>query len=830
VKRPAAIVLGAAALLVIVILRGVLSPGADRLPGIDSGNLYAWEVYTRSVLADGQLPFWNPYHFAGTPHLADPQTTVFYPPALLLRWLPVPAFLGWMVALHLWIAAAGALFAARAIGLGWMAAAASAIAVMLGGSVPGWVHDGHLLLIYSVAWVPWAFGLAILSVRSGRLFPDGRLVAVLVLQFLSGYLQGSLYLAAALTFYYLFSVAWPPVAEATAASTATVPRWTPIVQLGTLALLSGAAAAFLLLPAATLVSQSGRSAGLTYREALDGSWQIRDVSTLLFPFYGAVDSPPHRYLSDRLAYVGWILTAFAPFAFFRRDRLRIAIFLGLVALAACTLALGDEGGLFRLQYQLLPGLRVPGRVLFLATVSLALLGALGLEAFLAMAAERRWRLAMPAVISGIAIAAATMVVRAEPQTTPLGPGWPWLPVALAGSILAVAMAALIRWRRVALIVALAAVVVDVTALTARAVSTVPMEPAATIRQWIGPSDGGRAISLCENRVGAREFLQNREPTLDGLPGLHLRDYADWAFVAKSGDVPPLGGLYHRIGSEGDAPARRDMIDMANVTRVVACTHDASGQLAGLTVQRNDGAWPRAVWACSAEDVTRREAIAHMIRGRYEAAGQLEPRRYIKVRWAPAVDHARQVELESIHHLQDGVRLEGVTWRYLLGDASIDAVLAIMRDPEVEDTHGVDRATGAFMPTAELEDSIPDIPGGDRERMLLPGSQICGSHGTVDVTVMDRPDGRVSAHVDAPTDGFVFFSEPAYSERRATIDGRRVPALRANLTFIAVAVPAGQHDVELHYTPSRFYLGSVISSLTAAGYGFAFIKRRRGKLR
>ena len=818
-RRPAVIFLIGAALLAVAVLRGALNPSADRLPGIDSGNLYAWEVYTRSVLADGHLPFWNPYHFAGTPHLADPQTTVFYPPALLLRWLPVPAFLGWMMALHLWIAAAGTLFAARVLGLGWLAASASAVAVMLGGSAPGWIHDGHLLLMYSVAWLPWAFGLAVVSIRSGRVVPDGRLVAVLVLQFLSGYLQGTLYVGAALAFFYLFSVAWPE---------ASVKRWTPLGQLVVLGLLCACAAAFLLLPAATLISQSGRSGGLSYGEAVTGSWQIRDLTSLLFPFYGVPDTPPHRYLADHLAYVGWILTACAPFAFFRRDRLRVAVFLGLVVAGVCLLALGDAGGLFRLQYALFPGLRVPGRVLFIATFSLALLGGIGLEAFLALAMERRWRLVIPATVSCAMLAAATAIVLSGPHATAGGPGWPWMPAVLTASLLAIAVAALFRWQRVALVVALSAVVLDVTALNAGAVNTVPIEAESSIRQWIGPPDGGRAISLCESRVSAREFLQARESTLDGLPGLHLRSYADWAFVAKTGQVPPRGGLYRRVGSEGESPARQDMIDMASVTRVVTCTHDASGQLSGLTVQRNERAWPRAVWVCSGEDVSRREAIAHMIRGRYDASGRLEPRRYMKVRWAPAVDKTRQAALERAHRLEAGVWLEGTTWRYLLGDASIDAVLAIMRDPEVEDTHGVDRATGAFMPTGELQDSVPEIAGGDAERMLLPGQESCTDRADVDVTVMDRPDGRVSAHVNARTDGFLFFSEPSYPERTAAIDGRPVPALRANLAFTAVAVPAGEHTVELRYTPSRFYVGLLISGMTAVGYAVVFVRRPRRK--
>ncbi len=826
-KPPAVIFLGGSALLLVLLLRGILDPSVDRLPGIDSGNIYAWEIYTRSVLADWKLPFWNPYHFAGTPHLADPQTTVLYPPAMLLRWLPVPAFLGWMLALHLWIAGAGTLFAARAIGAGWMTASAAAVAVMLGGSVSGWIHGGHLLLIYSAAWVPWALGLAIVSVRSGRVLPDGRLVAVLVLQFLAGYLQGSLYVAAAVSLYFVFSMVWPTSPDD--GPTMRPRRWAPLAQLAMLGVVCAGAAAFQLWPAAVLVAEAGRSGGLPYREALDGSWQIRDLVTLLFPFYAITEEPPFRMLPDRLAYVGWILIAFAPFAFFSRERLRTAVFLGVLVAIALTIALGDAGGLYRLHYALFPGLRVPGRVLFLATVGLALLGALGLEAFVSLAMRREWiRLVVPAVITGAGGSLAFAALGGDRAAVPPAHGWPWIPIVLAVSLVTVVAAGVSGWRRLALVTALAAVVVDLTTLGLGAVGTVPVETDAEIRRWIGPPAGGRALSLCENRVSAREFLQNREPTVDGLPGLHLRDYADWAFITKSGDVPPGGGLYHRIGSEGEQPARRDLLDMANVSRVVACRRSADGRLTGVEVQRNERAWPRAVWVCAAEEVSRREAIARIIRGRYDASGRLQPRHYIKLRWAAGMPDARRVELEQRHHLQDGVVVDGVTWKYLLGDASLDAVLAIMRDPEVDDTHGVDRATGAFMPTDELQDSIPEIPGDDTATMLLPSTTACPGQGHVDLRVMDQPDGRVVARVVAPADGYVFFSEPYYTERRATVDGRRVPMSRANLTFTAIAVPAGQHEVELQYAPWSFYLGSLISGATAAGYAFVLVRRPRRK--
>ena len=173
----AAAILCGLSILVFITFRDVLVAEDDVLPGRDSVNLYVWEIYTRTVLATGKLPFWNPFHFAGTPHLADVQTTVLYPPAMLLRWLPPGAFLSSMAALHIWIAGAGVLFLARVIGLGWLAATAAAVAGMLGGSAGARLHNGHLLLLYCAAWLPWALGFAIMSIRRATLLPHPGLVS-----------------------------------------------------------------------------------------------------------------------------------------------------------------------------------------------------------------------------------------------------------------------------------------------------------------------------------------------------------------------------------------------------------------------------------------------------------------------------------------------------------------------------------------------------------------------------------------------------------------------------------------------------------------------------
>ena len=51
-------------------------------------------------------------------------------------------------------------------------------------------------------------------------------------------------------------------------------------------------------------------------------------------------------------------------------------------------------------------------------------------------------------------------------------------------------------------------------------------------------------------------------------------------------------------------------------------------------------------------------------------------------------------------------------------------------------------------------------------------------------------------VNAPRDGIVFFSETYYPDRRAWVDGTRIPRMKVDLAFTAVRVPAGTHRIEL----------------------------------
>ncbi|MBF8300858.1 MAG: hypothetical protein HW394_1228, partial [Acidobacteria bacterium] len=63
---------------------------------------------------------------------------------------------------------------------------------------------------------------------------------------------------------------------------------------------------------------------------------------------------------------------------------------------------------------------------------------------------------------------------------------------------------------------------------------------------------------------------------------------------------------------------------------------------------------------------------------------------INVRWKPIEDEARR-DRESRYRLDAGDRLDGTTWTYALRDTSPGNIASLVRDPLVDDTHGLDRA-------------------------------------------------------------------------------------------------------------------------------------------
>jgi uncharacterized membrane protein YfhO len=71
--------------------------------------------------------------------------------------------------------------------------------------------------------------------------------------------------------------------------------------------------------------------------------------------------------------------------------------------------------------------------------------------------------------------------------------------------------------------------------------------------------------------------------------------------------------------------------------------------------------------------------------------------------------------------------------------------------------------------------------------------------------------RWQAHVSLPQAGYLLQREAWYPGWRARVDGIETPVLRADVLFRAIALDAGEHDVELFFDSASFWQGALLSA-------------------
>ncbi|MDW8352741.1 MAG: hypothetical protein RML99_12600, partial [Anaerolineae bacterium] len=82
---------------------GIRVPHNELLSDLILEN-YPWKRFIIGSLAQGELPLWNPYLFAGVPFLAAGQHSAMYPFSLLYYVLPLEKAYGWFTVLQLGLA------------------------------------------------------------------------------------------------------------------------------------------------------------------------------------------------------------------------------------------------------------------------------------------------------------------------------------------------------------------------------------------------------------------------------------------------------------------------------------------------------------------------------------------------------------------------------------------------------------------------------------------------------------------------------------------------------------------------------------------------------
>lgn len=421
--RRAGLLLGLIALVVlpVVVYLPLLQPG--RAPADFDAYTFIYPYRHALALAwehGNPFPQWDNSIYLGVPFLADIQAAALYPLSLLFLIIRGPAAMDWSMVVTLMIAGPGMfLYARRAAGLRLWGSLAAAVAYVLSSQMT--VHLAQLNQSGTFCWTPWlmlAFDRA--AARPGRRVAAA-VAALSALTVLAGHTQ-----QAYLTFLCAGIAGllrlWPSIRRARwGRSAAVVATWVSGVVLG--ACLSAAQ----LLPTLQLVHYSFREGGLTLVEANVSPLPLRGVLGSILPHYTAALGPEWTG-----ACTGAVVLVMAGIALIGRWRRGAIVYWTVVTLLAIWAATGSEGELFKVLFRVLPGMdlfRVPGRILLISTVGLALLAGHGVRTAqqLAVAARRRrWRgraAATVGITAALVVATSVLTLDVSGVTVPRDLRW-----------------------------------------------------------------------------------------------------------------------------------------------------------------------------------------------------------------------------------------------------------------------------------------------------------------------------------------------------------------------------------------------------------------------
>lgn len=155
-------------------------------------QIIPWKIFSIKSLKEEIIPLWNPYNFAGTPHLANFQSGVFNPINFLFFFLPFVQAWGFYILLQPLLAGFFTYLYCRQISLKRPASFLAALCFSYGGFLTVWLEYGTLG--WAVIWLPLSLYLLEIFWERKKVFFLFLLNLIISFSILSGHLQITLYL------------------------------------------------------------------------------------------------------------------------------------------------------------------------------------------------------------------------------------------------------------------------------------------------------------------------------------------------------------------------------------------------------------------------------------------------------------------------------------------------------------------------------------------------------------------------------------------------------------------------------------------------------------
>jgi hypothetical protein len=738
-------------------------------------SYFARNFYTTFVQENGRFPLWDPLLFGGLPFVDGMHGDIFYPPSLAMFFMNARAMWGWKMVMHVFLAGVFTFLWLRGLGLRRGPALFGGLIYMMGADLVSLVLPGGDGKLFVSALAPLMFWLTERCVRHRRIADFALFALGLSLVVFTSHMQLAYFTVWGVSLYFFFRVAQ---AWRAGKNGAAVARLAGLYSLAGL-LGVGAAAVQFFPPLGYLREWSHRAektaAETGYEYSTTYSLHAEEVVSLVVPEFVGDNAQtetvsPNRYWGRNAfkinnEYAGLVPLLLVPLLFLRKRNPETWFF---AALAVCSLlyAVGANTPLFRLFY-LIPGVslfRAPSLIIFLYGLSVATLGALGLQRILDWAADDE-------------------VQRPMQRTL-------WI---TAGVFLVLALA----------------------------------------------ESGGIISGLFQSM---RELTPEQGAALQqNLPAIRTGFWIAFALAVA------VGGVWESL-SRGWLGVREVVIAL--------CV------LAALDLYRVDRPFIRNVVLLGQDrlrnDPTLFEPDETIRFLQQQAASDPEPFRVYDIgsilqNGGPVYDHnvlaAHGIEQLAGHHGNEIGR-----YRELVGgDVAINAATSQLRlldlanvryfvspqrlqsSTDYEEVHVGSRAATyrnrRAMPRAYLAGNVEVVPDAQaaerllspefptRTTALLPEPLPAGVQIQPDpqgaVTWTEREADRYTLRVSTDKPALLVISENYYPAWKASVDGQPITILRANYTFRAIPVPAGEHEVRLFYESDSLRRSALVSAALLA---------------
>lgn len=756
--------------------------GTDYLAGS-----YQFMEFLSNQLRAGVIPKWVPYVYGGVPLHANPGST-YYPTRLALMWLlPDSRIFPALLMTQFVIGGSGMYLLTRELGARTWIAFITGLAFMFTGITMSGLYSGHDGRIIVATFSPLVFYFIHRGMRTGSFPSFVGLAATLGFTLLSFQIQSNYYMLLGAAFWTLFC-AW----QFREAGKLGIAR--RMVKALSAVAFAFALAAVNFLPFIDYIAESPRGAagGRGYEYATSFSMPPAETAGLAIPEQQGLLATYHgkSFFKQHTEYVGAFVISMLLLGLVFARRSGYWIFFAGTSLVALSMSFGGYTPIYRLYYNLLPGVnkfRAPSIAFFMVSMSLVAMAAITMEALARVrdkapeearaarrAAKGTGNVRTASVMAGYATLAlaglgALMLLASQAISSQFGEATGWIRF---GLFLGVTGFLLWSWMTNKLSSRVIALVLSVVTLT---------------DMW----------------VVTRRFFQVAEPPDEVFAAddvvQYLRSQRDssriWVF--------PFGGqaVYHGAERVGDntIPLRNYLMHFG---------FEQAGGEHGNQLDR----WNK--YAGAGEQVY---VDWHNFLG-YPAFRSAANIRYIVSGLDLKVasgDSATAMHMQEVYRGPTAIIYRNnlvLPRAYLVPNVRVipntDSALAFMKQPawNPREVAVVDRPIGVTLPGAPLQETA---------------------------AITERRPDRVVVRTNTNRPALLVLADVYAHGWKAFVDDKPTPIAITNVAFRGVPVGAGEHTVRFVFDPDALKTGRMISAvlfalLVAYGIGYAVVTMRRSK--